>query len=141
MKEPNAICHCGKKFFRPLRYIKLGRMKSCSKKCGYVISGRKQLGEKHHSWKGNDVGYHALHDYIKYHFKKIDRCQRCNQYKKLDLSNNSGQYKRDLNDWEWLCKSCHAIKDKLINNLGNYMRLNDGDDEIGYQKGEKLDFE
>jgi len=29
----------------------------------------------------------------------------------LELSNISGKYKRDINDYEWLCVKCHRIKD------------------------------
>lgn len=29
----------------------------------------------------------------------------------MELSNISGEYKRDVNDFEWLCVSCHRKKD------------------------------
>ncbi len=35
----------------------------------------------------------------------------------LDLSNKSGKYKRDLIDWEWLCRRCHMIKDGRLDKL------------------------
>lgn len=69
------------------------------------------LKENNGMWKGSAVRYGALHDYIKYHLPKPKECPSCNKIKKLDLANISGEYKRDLSDWEWLCRSCHMKKD------------------------------
>jgi hypothetical protein len=68
-------------------------------------------------WKGDKVKYNALHDYIKYNLPKPNKCQDCNKSKRLDLANISGNYLRDLSDWEWLCRSCHMIKDERLNKL------------------------
>jgi hypothetical protein len=35
----------------------------------------------------------------------------CKQKRKLEVANISQQYKRDLSDWEWLCRKCHMTKD------------------------------
>ncbi|KKM91612.1 hypothetical protein LCGC14_1226840 [marine sediment metagenome] len=64
------------------------------------------------TWKGDDVGYSALHEWISKHKPKQEECSICNQPKKLELSNISGEYKRDINDFWWLCRSCHKIFDK-----------------------------
>jgi len=29
----------------------------------------------------------------------------------LDLANISQEYKREISDWEWLCRKCHMTKD------------------------------
>ena len=68
-------------------------------------------------WKGNKVGYLALHDYVKYYLARPKNCQNCNEIKRLDLANISGEYKRDLNDWEWLCRKCHMKKDGRADKL------------------------
>lgn len=68
-------------------------------------------GSKNGQWKGNKVGYYALHEYVKYHLPKPDLCNLCKKVKKLDLANISQEYKRDLSDWEWLCRICHMMKD------------------------------
>ena len=52
-------------------------------------------------------GYGPLHRWIKRRLSKPDRCQMCDKIKRLDLSNISGNYLMDLNDWQWLCKVCH----------------------------------
>jgi hypothetical protein len=36
-----------------------------------------QVGSLHHSWRGDDVGYSALHSYAKKHFPKTGLCQKC----------------------------------------------------------------
>lgn len=74
-------------------------------------------GEKSHMWKGDDVKYAALHDWIRTYKPKSETCEICGRKKKLDLSNISGEYKRDINDFQWLCRSCHWEKDKIILNI------------------------
>jgi hypothetical protein len=36
-------------------------------------------------------------------------CQQCR--KPYDLANVSVEYKRDLNDWQWLCRRYHMLSD------------------------------
>lgn len=48
-----------------------------------------------------------------------DRCEDCHQVKPLDLANISQEYKRDLSDWEWLCRLCHMKKDGRLEKLRN----------------------
>lgn len=82
------------------------------------MKGRENLlvsGEKNGNWKGDNVGYRVLHKYIEYHYPKPLKCSKCGQVKRLDLSNNSGEYKRDLADWEYICRKCHIQKDKSLN--------------------------
>lgn len=71
----------------------------------------KTAGEKHYNWKGDDVKYGSLHDYIRYYKKKSDICEHCKINKSIDLANISGEYKRDINDFVWLCRSCHMKMD------------------------------
>lgn len=76
-----------------------------------------QKGEKNPAWKGIAVKYGALHDYIKYYLPKPKKCLDCDKIKRLDLANISGNYKRDLTDWEWICRRCHMIKDGRADKL------------------------
>jgi hypothetical protein len=69
------------------------------------------FGSKNPQWKGDKVKYGSLHDYIKVYLKRDKRCNSCGLKKKLDLSNKSGKYKRELLDWEWLCRKCHMELD------------------------------
>lgn len=58
--------------------------------------------------------YGALHSWIKKRLSKPILCQNCNKRKAYDLANISQQYKRDLSDWNWLCRKCHMISDGRI---------------------------
>ena len=80
-------------------------------------------GEKSPSWKGDKAGLSALHIWVKKNLIKPQTCQDCNQPKPLDLANISQEYKRDLSDWEWLCRSCHMKKDGRLEKLFENHRL------------------
>ena len=69
------------------------------------------------NWKGDKVGYSPLHFWIKKNKPKSDFCQECNEVPPYELANISGEYHRDINDFEWLCRRCHMIKDGRMSNL------------------------
>jgi len=68
---------------------------------------KRMRGKKNPMWKGDDVGYCSLHEWIKNHKQKPEFCEECKKKKPYDLANISGKYKRDVNDFRWLCRSCH----------------------------------
>ncbi len=69
-------------------------------------------GEKHPNWKGDGASYNALHQWIRNRIKRPEGCVKCKtKTDRLEISNTSGEYKRDLNDWRWLCISCHRKYD------------------------------
>lgn len=78
--------------------------------------------EKHNLWKGDKVGYCALHRWVR---KQLGIPTFCNNNlnhisKRFVWANISGEYKRDLNDWHSLCNSCNltdgiSTKYKFIN--------------------------
>ena len=114
--------------------------KFCSYKCYWknLKSWKKELAS---AWKGNKVGYGALHCYIKKLFGKPVQCEHCGiknknvTYKKsnkiekrsrVQWANKSGKYLRDRNDWLQLCPKCHAKYDKrwlkrVRNNKGQFI--------------------
>lgn len=67
--------------------------------------------ENHPSWRGDNVGYRALHAWIGQRKPKPELCECCHTRPPRDLSNISGEYKRDLEDFAWLCRGCHLRKD------------------------------
>jgi len=85
----------------------------CSKKCASVgISG-----DKNYKWKGDDVGYNGLHNWVRNKLGTPSRCESCGKTKGFfDWANISHLYKRDLSDWARLCRKCHISYDsaKLI---------------------------
>ncbi len=79
------------------------------------------LGDRNPNWKGDDVGYGGVHNWIKNNLVRPKRCQRCKKVKRLDVANVSGKYKRRLNDWIWLCRRCHLIIDtRMFRNLKQF---------------------
>lgn len=79
-----------------------------SKESKLKISKAK-LGSKNPAWKGDNVGYKQLHFWIRKHKPKLNHCEMCKRKGlELDLANISRKYKRDINDFWWLCKKCHA---------------------------------
>ena len=75
------------------------------------------LNEKNNQWKGNKVGYSALHGWIKRRLKKPLKCPKCDIIKKLELVCITHNYTRNLANWIYLCRSCHSAEDKKINNI------------------------
>jgi len=75
-----------------------------------------KAGHTPHNWKGDLVGYDALHDWVRSKLGSADRCARGDDHKPpFEWSNISYEYKRDLDDWESLCHKCHLQKDKESN--------------------------
>ena len=73
--------------------------------------------EKHPAWKGDSVGYVALHSWVKKKLGKPTICTMCgkeelNPYK-IHWANISGEYKRETDDWIRLCASCHHKMDNI----------------------------
>lgn len=96
---PKNCCDC--------KCATTGRNKRC-RPCACRYS---KLGEKNPQWRGNNVGYEALHEWIKRRIPRPKCCVHCGQQKALDLANISGEYKRDIDDWEYLCRLCHMKSD------------------------------
>jgi len=79
------------------------------------------LAEKNPMWKGDKVGFRALHAWVTRELPKPQTCELCHRRPPLDLSNISGKYKRELSDWQWLCRRCHM---QLDGRLVKFMNLN-----------------
>lgn len=73
----------------------------------------KMTGDKHPLWKGDKVGYHALHRWVDLHKGKPSKCEHCGTTtaKKFEWANIDGQYNRSLDDFIRLCTSCHRKYD------------------------------
>ena len=53
----------------------------------------RNANEKNGMWKGDDVGYNAIHAWIRRRLPQPPNCERCNkEIEKLDLANISQQY-------------------------------------------------
>src|SRR3990167_5589544 len=99
---------CRKEFKTNPCYIKTGRGKYCSRKCTFW-EGRNNL-----NWKGNDVGYGALHHWVYRKLGHPKKCEDCETTiaKRYEWANISKKYKRDISDWKRFCSKCHRAFDK-----------------------------
>lgn len=89
-----------------------------------------QKGEFNNNWKGDQVGYGGLHDWVRDNLGTPSLCAHCGKTKgSFEWANVSGEYKRDLSDWIRLCIPCHDIFDdvgKLISagiKKSNFIKL------------------
>jgi len=122
----NYICECGNKGITTTDELRSGRVKSC---------GCLRVGKGRYNWKGNKVGYGVLHKWVKRNLVKPNICSLCNKKNRVELTNISGEYKRDLKDWEWLCRKCHMIKD---GRLKKFMDTNNIKGHTPWNKGKKI---
>ena len=80
------------------------------------MRNKKRVGAKHYMWKGDKVGYDALHDWVDRKKGKPIKCIKCGDKPKsayrIHWANKSGKYKREVSDWISLCVCCHAKYDK-----------------------------
>jgi len=70
-------------------------------------------GENHPNWKGEDVGYHALHDWVRKTLGVPRKCDYCGDKnrKMYHWANLSRCYVRSKYDWVRLCVPCHKKYD------------------------------
>ena len=80
-------------------------------------------GKEHHAWKGDKVGYFALHDWIRRRLGKPRKCEECGteNAKKFEWANISREYKRNLSDWQRLCGKCHMKYDGYKRWIGHIL--------------------
>lgn len=103
----------------------LPRCEVCSKKLrSYKASlcvnhkGIKTTGRKNKMWKGDQVEYHGLHQWIGRKLGKPDTCEKCGksglEKQQIHWANISGKYLRNTKDWIRLCASCHKLFDSNL---------------------------
>jgi len=92
-------------------------------KKGHVFSdetlkkiSQSRIGDKNPMWKGDNVGYFSLHEWVIIRFPKPELCECCKKVPPHDLA-NKGIYNRELKNWEWLCRRCHMTKDGRMEKL------------------------
>jgi len=135
---------CSKEFTTNQDRIKDGRGKFCSRPC-YIedwnkripgwnkgqsatwsignqhrkgipnLSPNKMFAEENPQWKGDSVGYHGLHNWIRRKLGKPNYCEHCKNRtlnpRQYHWANKSHKYMRDVNDWIRLCVKCHKKYD------------------------------
>ncbi len=90
-----------------------------------TLKGRaNQTNERNPGWKGSKVGMKSLHEWVRRRKPKPQKCEDCKINPPRDLANISQKYKRDIDDFEWLCRKCHMTKDGRIKTLKEGLRKN-----------------
>ena len=69
------------------------------------------LAEKSPNWRGGN--YDWIHKWIRKEKGKPIKCEICSSDKNVEWANKSYQYKREIDDWISLCKSCHHKWDRI----------------------------
>lgn len=81
---------------------------------------RKESESKNRNWKGDNVGYGAIHHWLRVNFKN-EKCENPNcsrKSKTLDWCLKKGKrYERRRENFIRLCRSCHCKYDGLSKNL------------------------
>lgn len=71
----------------------------------------KKYGKDNPEWKGDKVGYTALHLWVKRHKGTPTKCEFCGRDglsgRFIQWANKSRKYLRNLDDWIRLCTKCH----------------------------------
>jgi hypothetical protein len=115
-----CICKkCKVIFYKYESRIKDGRGIYCSKKCQFEArKGRPNIkikGINNGMWKKEGISYKSLHRWVRNNKPRPVLCEECNILLSYEVANISGEYKRDINDFDWLCRSCHKKRhNKLL---------------------------
>jgi hypothetical protein len=132
---PDKKCACGCGEFVPKRIYEIKYIQGHHLKGAHVNLGRKNPFSKSHIenlkksasksekrplWKGTTASLNSIHRWVKLRKPKPSFCEDCGKNKPKDLANISGEYKRDIDDYEWLCRKCHMSKDGRLKIFMNY---------------------
>lgn len=71
---------------------------------------------QHPNWKGNQVGYFGVHDWMTSRYGQPNHCEQCGTTDpdtRYEWANISGEYRRERSDFIRLCKRCHNNHDQI----------------------------
>ena len=106
----DCVCDCGEKCTVKGILLTLGKTRSCRCLMRETTKKRK-MGANNPMWAGDNVSNTALHAWVKRNKPYKELCEKCLTNKPYDVANISGDYLRDINDFEWLCRRCHMESD------------------------------
>jgi hypothetical protein len=76
-----------------------------------MAPGQSKPGASNPSWKGDTVGYEALHQWIRRHFPPTGQCELCGATARTEYASVGHTYTRNRADWTEICAPCHATLD------------------------------
>jgi len=103
---------------------KIGRSSSLDTRTKMSLKRKgTRVGEDNPVWRGDNVGYRAIHTWVANHKTKIGICSDCGKEKKTHWSNIDHTYRRDLDDYTELCVKCHRRYDSELRKLAEREEL------------------
>jgi hypothetical protein len=72
---------------------------------------------------GKEAKIHTIHQWVRRRKLKPNSCEICKINYPIDLANISSHYKRDVNDFKWLCRKCHMEEDGRLNKFKMLRRI------------------
>lgn len=124
-REKNRLAHLGKRLSeeskKKISEALIGKRKSlahiqklkanCKPNITSFKLGHKGFsGERSGHWKGDNVGYDGVHDWLDTYFNKKE-CEFCGALERLQWANKDGKYRRIREDYFVLCVKCHKKYD------------------------------
>ena len=72
----------------------------------------RQKGETHSCYKGDKANQNVIHRWVEKRKPRIKFCEECGEERKLNLASlTNHNYTRNVEDYKWLCYSCHKHLD------------------------------
>ena len=108
-------CDCGNFTIADSSNLRNGNMKSCGclRKQKLKQMAKTYKNEHHPQWTGDNIENRGAHCWISKNKVKPSLCERCNERPVKELSyKHSKGWSRNPEDYEYLCTSCHKLKDK-----------------------------
>jgi hypothetical protein len=107
----NCQCDCGKTGVIEGSSLKKGTSKSC----GCLIKDNCKKGSEHYQWKDKGLGYWGVHQWLRKHYGKADRCEsesigmNCDCISEVfNWSKLKGKkYERKRENFIRMCRGCH----------------------------------
>lgn len=110
MYMKKKICKNCNKGFNWVRAMGAYTM-NCSPKCHSEWMSKKRVTVGNPNWKGNKASKLGIHRWINRNFPRLNICSACKKKGSTDYSNKYHTYKRLIEDWQELCRSCHQKYD------------------------------
>lgn len=106
-----CVCICGNTVT-----VRGGSLRNSTESCGCLtreVAKKLSAGKNNHMWAGNNVNYDAAHRWLTKNKPKPPVCEMCRERPPVELSFNHkvGNWTRNTEDYQWLCTSCHKLKD------------------------------
>ena len=111
-----------KEYFHRAKQGKYGfksKCKECRNKLNreYKKDNWEQVYKQRLEYRGKNrdkyLWYNKVHCWVRRRIKPQKYCTICNEEKKLEIANISGNYIKSIDEFFLLCRSCHLLYDQL----------------------------